>query len=90
MDPFNQTIIEPHKGQPIVIMNMKLMSFIIISMLNNVVRNLEKSCISPPANTGDKRLIPVPPNENCIIYIVASMCLVHNKMDELLALAIEL
>ena len=41
MDPFNQTIIEPHKGQPIVIVNMKLMSFIIISMLNNVVRNLE-------------------------------------------------
>ena len=35
MDPFNQTIIEPHKGQPIVIVNMKLMSFIIISMLNN-------------------------------------------------------
>ena len=41
MDPFNQTIIEPHKGQPIVIKNKKLMSFIIISMLNNVVRNLE-------------------------------------------------
>ena len=32
MDPFNQTIIEPHKGQPIVIVNMKLMSFIIISI----------------------------------------------------------
>ena len=38
MDPFNQTIIEPHKGQPIVITNMKLMSFIIISMLNNVCK----------------------------------------------------
>ena len=38
MDPFNQTIIEPHKGQPIVITNMKSMSFIIISMLNNVCK----------------------------------------------------
>src|SRR4029079_15450233 len=40
MDPFNQNIIEPHKGQPIVIRNMNLMSFIIISMLNRI-RNLE-------------------------------------------------
>lgn len=46
MDPFNQTIIEPHKGQPIVIVNMKLMSFIIISMLNNVVRSLEYQSIA--------------------------------------------
>ena len=36
MDPFNQTIMEPHKGQPIVILNMSLMSFIIISMLNGM------------------------------------------------------
>jgi hypothetical protein len=41
MVPFNQTIIEPHKGQPIVMVNMKLISFIIISMLNTVVRILE-------------------------------------------------
>ena len=54
MDPFNQTIIEPHKGQPIVIMNMKLMSFIIISMLNNVVRVLRSLHI---LNTRPSRLI---------------------------------
>ena len=38
MDPFNQTIIEPHKGQPIVITNMKSMSFIIISMMKVVCK----------------------------------------------------
>jgi hypothetical protein len=45
MDPFNQTIMEPHKGQPIVILNMSLMSFIIISMLNGMKGLIRRNSI---------------------------------------------